>query len=230
MISRDEHPQNIVIIGAGEQAQLAYEYFTHDSVHSVIAFAVEKDFRESDTLMDLPIVDFETMEETYDPDIFKAHVAISSTQLNRARERLFKLVKEKGYTCASYISSRAFVWHNVEIGENAFILEHNTIQPFCKVGENVVLWSGNHIGHRSVIGDHCFISSHVVISGFCNIGNYTFMGVNSSVANNTDVAADNFIAMGAQITKSTQNDLIYKGAPAEAGKLSAKRFCKVKEI
>ena len=227
MISRDERPQNIVIIGAGEQAQLAYEYFTHDSVHGVVAFAVEREFRDTDTLMDLPVIDFETMEDEYDPKIFQTHVAISSTKLNRARERLFNLVKNKGYKCASYISSRAFVWHNVEIGENAFILEHNTIQPFCKVGDNVVLWSGNHIGHRSVIGNHCFISSHVVISGFCHIGDYTFMGVNSSVANNTDVAEDNFIAMGAQITKPTKSDLIYKGTPAEAGKISAKRFCKV---
>ena len=34
-----------------------------------------------------------------------------------------------------------------------------------RIGNDVVLWSGNHIGHDSTIGDHCFIASHVVVSG-----------------------------------------------------------------
>ena len=38
-----------------------------------------------------------------------------------------------------------------------------TIQPFVRIGSNVTLWSGNHIGHDATIGDHCFIASHVVI-------------------------------------------------------------------
>ena len=48
------------------------------------------------------------------------------------------------------------------IGENTFIFEANVVQPGVTVGDNVVLWSGNHIGHDSVIEDHCFIASHAV--------------------------------------------------------------------
>ena len=33
------------------------------------------------------------------------------------------------------------------------------------IGDDCVLWSGNHIGHHATIGDHCFITSHVVVSG-----------------------------------------------------------------
>ena len=53
------------------------------------------------------------------------------------------------------------------MGDNCFIFEDNTVQPFVTLGNNLVLWSGNHIGHHSTLRDHCFISSHVVISGFC---------------------------------------------------------------
>ena len=35
------------------------------------------------------------------------------------------------------------------------------------IGNNTIIWSGNHIGHHSKIGNNCFISSHVVVSGFC---------------------------------------------------------------
>jgi UDP-3-O-[3-hydroxymyristoyl] glucosamine N-acyltransferase len=70
------------------------------------------------------------------------------------------------------------------VGDNCFILENNVIQPFVRVGNNVTLWSGNHIGHHSTIGDHCFISSHVVISGSCEIGENCFLGVNATVRDN----------------------------------------------
>jgi carbonic anhydrase/acetyltransferase-like protein (isoleucine patch superfamily) len=97
------------------------------------------------------------------------------------------------------------------------------------IGDNVTLWSGNHIGHRSVIEDHVFVSSHVVVSGFCTIGARSFVGVNATLADGVRIGSDNFIAMAACLGASTEDDGIYKGNPAERHKLSAKRFCKVRE-
>ena len=108
-------------------------------------------------------------------------------------------------------------------------LENNTLQPFVEIQDNVVLWSGNHIGHHSIIRNNCFLSSHVVISGHCDIGENAFFGVNSTVANNIKIASDNFISMGASISKQTDEDGFYTGNPAEKRKVSAKRVCKVKE-
>jgi len=205
----------VVSVGAGETAEVAYEYLTHDSPHEVIAFSVERAYATSPTLFDLPVVHFEDLERRYDPAEYQAFVAISYTQLNRVRTRLFLETKRKGYTCVSYVSSRAFVWRNVEIGENCFILEHNVLQYAVRVGNNVVLWSGNHVGHRSTIRDHCFVSSHVVISGYCDIGESCFLGVNSCIADHLNVARDCFIGMGAVVNKDTEEARVYRGNPAE---------------
>lgn len=142
---------------------------------------------------------------------------------------MYQKIKSMGYHLASYISSKAFVWHNVTIGENCFILEDNTLQPFTSIGNNVTMWSGNHLGHRSQIRDNCFITSHVVISGYCVIGENSFLGVNSAFADQVIVAEDNFIAMGAIVTKSTETNKVYKGTPAKASAISAKEFCKLQE-
>lgn len=37
-------PNKLVIIGDGAFAEIAYEYFTHDSVYDVLAFSVEKEY------------------------------------------------------------------------------------------------------------------------------------------------------------------------------------------
>ena len=112
----------------------------------------------------MPIVPFERLEEYFSPGDVDFYAALVYSQLNRLRTRLFLAAKAKGFGAASYISSRAFVWDNVELGEHCFIFENNTVQPFVKIEGNVVLWSGNHIGHHSVIRENCFVASHAVIS------------------------------------------------------------------
>lgn len=151
--------EKLVIVGDGETAEIAYEYFTGDSNYEVVAFSAEKNFMKNRTLFGLPVIPFEEIERFFDPKDYKAFVAISFTQLNRLRTRLFNITKAKGYTLCSYISPKAFTGKNVEIGENCFILENVTIQRSVKIGNNVTIWSGSFIGHRTVIGDNCFSSS-----------------------------------------------------------------------
>jgi sugar O-acyltransferase (sialic acid O-acetyltransferase NeuD family) len=206
----------IIIVGSGETAEIAYEYFTHDSAVTVVAFAVEREFIEAETLAGLPIVPLEELSARYTPRAHAAFVAVSSTKLNRVRTQLFHIVKAQGFECVSYISSKAFVWHNVKIGENVFIFENNVLQHNVRVGDNVVLWSGNHIGHRSVIRDHCFVSSHVVISGFCDIGTSSFLGVNSTFADGITIGHDAVVGAGAVVTRDLAPRGVYIGNPARA--------------
>ncbi|MHB1947189.1 MAG: acetyltransferase, partial [Gammaproteobacteria bacterium] len=178
--------KKLIIIGAGEFAEIAYEYFTHDSEYQVVGFSVESEYITQSTLFNLPVVPFEKLESTFSPQEYEAFVAITFTTLNRIRTRLYYSTKAKGYKIAKYVSTRAFVWHNAVIGENCFIFENNVIQYHVNIGNNVILWSGNHVGHRTNIGNNCFISSHVVISGYCNIGENCFFGVNSTLADSVN--------------------------------------------
>src|SRR5262249_44581290 len=95
-----------------------------------------------------------------------------------------------------------------------FILEDNTIQPFTRIGDNVVLWSGNHIGHHSTISDHVFVTSHVVVSGHCSIGPNCFLGVNATLRDGLTLAEGTLVAMGACLTHDTEAWGVYKGNPA----------------
>lgn len=209
-------PKPLVLIGAGEFAQIACEYFRHDSDYDVVAFSVERAHLTQTTLADLPVVAYETLEAQYPPSEVDAYVAIPASQLNRLRARLYQDAKRKGYRFATYISSRAFVWRNAEIGENCFIFENNVIQPFVRIGNNCILWSGNHLGHRTVVHDHVFVASHAVISGYCEIGESSFIGVNTTFNDRVKVAPDCVIGAGALVARDTEPGRVYVGAPARA--------------
>ncbi len=224
-----EKTRKLIIIGSGETGLIAYEYFQYDSEYEVVAFSINEEYIFDDTINNLPLVSFETLEEKYSPNEYEVYVAISSGKLNRNRTKVYKEAKLKGYKCASYISSKAFVWRNVEIGENCFIFEDNTLQPFVKIGNNVTLWSGNHIGHNTIIKNNCFISSHCVISGFCEVGENSFLGVNCTVENNTKIEKDNFIGAGALIQKDTNKKDFYQVKRTELSRVNTHRLFKIKE-
>lgn len=221
--------KKLLLIGAGEFADIAYEYFTHDSGYEVVGFAVEAAFLTETEKFGLPVVALEDAENQFAPHEVEAHVAVTSTKLNRVRERLVGMVRDKGYRLANYISSRAFVWRTASLGENVFVFENNVVQHGVTLGNGVVLWSGNHIGHQSTIGDFCFLSSHVVVSGYCTIGRRSFIGVNASLADNITLGEDCFVALAAVVNKNFPDPgLILSGHHAEPSRVSAYRYFKIK--
>jgi sugar O-acyltransferase (sialic acid O-acetyltransferase NeuD family) len=214
----EQAKRDLVLIGDSAFAEIAYEYFTHDSPYRVVAFTVEEPHLKRDRLFDLPVVPFETVERDFEPANHSFFAALTYAKANTVRARLYQAAKGKGYTPASYISSRAFVWPNARLGEHCFIFEHNVVQPFVAIGQNVVLWSGNHIGHHSTISDHCFFASHVVISGFCAIGRHCFLGVNATVVNNVSVGNDCVVGAGALVLGNVPDGQVVVGVWKKARK------------
>jgi sugar O-acyltransferase (sialic acid O-acetyltransferase NeuD family) len=212
----------VVVFGNTLTAELAHYYLENDSEHEVVAFTVQKEYINEDTFHNLPVVDFDEVEELYPPTEYKLFAPLTEKNMNQLRQEIYKQGKEKGYEYISYISSKATVLTD-KIGDNCFILEDNTIQPFVEIGNNCVLWSGNHIGHHGKIGDHVFFTSHVVLSGRCIVGNNCFFGVNATIRDKAILGEGTLIAMGANLTKQQTEDWsIWKGNPAKPAAISSK--------
>jgi sugar O-acyltransferase (sialic acid O-acetyltransferase NeuD family) len=205
----------VLIFGAGDIARLAHFYFTRDSPHEVVGFAVDRGFRTVPELSGLPVFEFDDALERFPPSSCAMFVALSYARMNRVRAEKFYRAKELGYSLVSYVSSRSTYLSESLPGENCFILENNTVQPFVTIGDNVTLWSGNHIGHDSVIDDHCFITSHVVVSGNVRVRPYCFIGVNATLRNSITVAEQSLIGAGAVIMKDTRPKGVYLASRAD---------------
>lgn len=99
-----------------------------------------------------------------------------------------------------------------------------------KIGNNVILWSGSTVGHRTIIEDNAFISLDVAISGYCTIGENCFLGVNSSIADNMKIARDCIIGAGAVVITDTEEGKVYVGNPAKPTKRSSYTTFGVEEV
>ncbi len=216
--------KKLVIFGAGDIAQLAHYYFTHDSDYEVIAFTADRAFITEPSFCGVPVVAFEDVAQLYPPATHGFFVALSYSKLNVVRKDKYLAAKALGYECVSYISSKASMFNEGRIGENCFILEDNTVQPFATIGNNVTLWSGNHIGHHAAIKDHSFVSSHVVVSGGVVIGEQCFIGVNATLRDHITIGDRCVIGAGAILLSNAEPEGVYMGSETERSKVPSTRL------
>jgi sugar O-acyltransferase (sialic acid O-acetyltransferase NeuD family) len=200
---------DVVVFGIGDFAKTARVYLDADSPHRVLAFTAHGEFIESSEFGGLPVVPFERLVESHPPGRNAMFVAVGFSGVNSLRREIYQQCKELGYELISYVNSRAIYWDELDIGDNCFVFEDNVIQPNVHIGNNVILWSGNHIGHDSRIEDHCFIASHAVISGNVTIGESSFVGVNATFRDGVTVAPRCVIGAGALIMKDTIDGGVY---------------------
>lgn len=207
--------KKLVIFGDSDQAEVAEYLFKHDSDYEPVGFTVDGKYLTKSSFKGLPVVAFEEIEKTFPTGDHSFFAAIGYTNMNHLRTEKYLAGKKKGYRVASYVSSKATTWPDLHHGENCLILELNNIQPFVRIGNNVTLWSGNHIGHHSTISDSCFLTSHVVVSGRVQIGKNCFLGVNSTVRDKVSIGHECLVAAGSLIVKDTDPRGIYMGSPAK---------------
>lgn len=215
--------KKIVIFGLADAAELALYYFSNDSDYEVEAFAVDAAYMPTEKrFKGLPVVGFDEVAQIYPPDRYAFFVALGYSKLNTIRKEKYLAVKALGYELVSYISSRASVLTE-DIGENCFILEDNTVQPSVCIGNNVTMWSGNHIGHHSRIDDHCFLASHIVVSGRVTIGESCFLGVNATLRDHIIVGEKCIIGAGALILADAVAEGVYVGTATERSRVPSSR-------
>lgn len=218
--------RKIVIVGIGETAELATDYFRRDSEYEVCAYTADNVYIEEKmperVFEGCPVVNLESLTSSYPSDKYKLFIAMSYGRLNHDRRNMYLALKKLGYSFVSYISSHAYISSNVSIGENCFILEDNVIQRNVSIGDNVFLWSGNHIGHRAKIHNHVFLSSHVAVSGFCDIGESCFLGINCALGDHVKVAKNCFIGGGVALMHDTNPGELYRIPMVKPDRLSTK--------
>jgi sugar O-acyltransferase (sialic acid O-acetyltransferase NeuD family) len=193
----------IVLWGTGQIAQVVYYYLTNDSDFEICGFCVDKEYLTHKNFYGKPVVAFEDIEKIFPPTEYKMAIPIGYKNTNKYREDRYIQAKEKGYKFITYISSKSSV-DTKEVGENTFIFNFNDIQPFTKIGNNVIIWANTGIGHHALVEDNCFLASPK-ISGATVIGKNSFLGTNVTVADKVKIGSHCIIGAGVVINRNVKD-------------------------
>lgn len=213
MTTDDERP--LIIFGTARLSSLAWYAYAHDSRHEVAGFVIDAAHRDGlDRLHDLPVVDFERAAERFPPDRYLMSVPLGWTGMNGLRRARYLAAREAGYRFASYVSSRAIVCADLQLGENCMIHDGAIVQPFVRIGDNCIVRSGAHISHHCSIGSHAFVAARAAIAGEVDIGECCVLGVNCTLRDGIELTDGCFVGAGAVVTRSALRPGLYVGAPA----------------
>lgn len=222
--------KKLVIFGNEKMAQLALFYFTNDSEYDVVAFTVDRKYLNNKEFLGLPVIPFEEVNERFPNEDFSMFIAIGYKKLNTLREGKYNEAKEKGYKLVSYVSSKLTSWGDTVIGDNCFILENQVLQPYVKIGNNVIIWSGNHFGHDVEIGNHTWLSSHIICSGYVKVGSNCFIGINATIRDDVKIGNESIIGAGALVNKDVKAKSVLIASATKLYPLNSEQFEKMMEI
>jgi sugar O-acyltransferase (sialic acid O-acetyltransferase NeuD family) len=217
-------PVDVVIFGLGNFASLVWYLLGHDSPHRVVAFTADRAYCTGSRLHGLPVLPFDSLGADFPAGQVSLLLALGGQHVNRLRAARFQEAKARGYGFASYISRRALVWPDLQLGEGGLLFEGCMVHPFARIGSNCVLRSGSHVSHHAVVGDHCFLAAHSVLAGGASLGQRCFLGLNSSVRDGVKVADRCLVAAGAAVTADTTDNGVYMGVPARRHETPADAF------
>lgn len=210
--STDDRP--VIIFGNQLSASLAWYCLLHDSSYKVAGFTVDAAYIASPQFEGLPLMPFEALEVNYPPADYRLLIPMGYQQINGVRRARYEQARRRGYTFASYVSSRASVWPDLTIGDNVLIYEHAIIQPFARIGSNCIIRSGAHISHHCEIGDHTFVAAEVAMGGECSVSEQAFLGVGAVLRHRIRIAERSFVGAGSVVVQDTLADGVYVGNPA----------------
>ena len=216
---------DIVLFGAGQIADVARVYIDAHGPDRIVAFTADGSHLAADSFAGRPLVAWEDLERCYPPDQVKLLGPLSFRRLNAFRKERYLEGKARGYGFASFIHPSCHVYTD-RIGENCFILENNTLQPFAEIGDNTMLWSNNHIGHHARIGSHCFLSTHIGVSSNVVIEEECFLAGKASIDYGRRVGARCFLGPSAVVLEDLPSGSVVLGVNSPVARFSSRRLAR----
>jgi sugar O-acyltransferase (sialic acid O-acetyltransferase NeuD family) len=214
----------VVLLGTGATATLAHLYLTMDSEHDVVAATVDRAHITTPGFRGLPVVPLDEVAERYPPDEVAMFVTVGYGRVNKFRAEKYHQAKAMGYRLISYVSSRAHVGPEAEVGDNCFIMPDAIVEPFARIGNDVIMWNTSHVSHEGIVDDHAFLSAQALVGGGAHVEAYCFIGIGATIRDSVTIATECVIGAGSLILKSTQPREVYVGPEARLLRMPSNRL------
>ncbi|WP_283153410.1 DapH/DapD/GlmU-related protein [Guptibacillus hwajinpoensis] len=214
---------NIIVFGTSQFSRMLCKYVERECAAKIVAFTVNRDqFNKNDQSPEIegyPIVEFEGIENMFDPSEYKILNTIGYSKMNEIRKIKNEECIKKGYELFSFISKEARVLSKVK-GYGNIILPGAFIGYDVSFGDSNIIYTGCTLTHDIEIGSNTFFASGCTVGGNVAIGNNCFFGMNSTLKNRIKIGNYSLVGAGTYINSDTKDYEVY--VPANNKKLNKK--------
>lgn len=135
------------------------------------------------------------------------------------RDKIYKKVKEAGYSFATLIHPSAVIAASARLEEGVMIGSNAFISVKTHLQENVLIQPLAAIDHECSVGRNSVVSSFVAMGGGSSLGENSFIGLNASVKQGVSIGDGSVVGMGSVVIKDVDDRVMVVGNPARKIKM-----------
>lgn len=203
----------LAIVGCGELGMQIANYALSDNHYDKIVFfddyTLDKEQNGFPILGNIDTIELEYQNKSFDEII----LALGYKHLKKKKE-LFERFEGK-IPFGKIIHSTSWVDNSAIISTGCVIYPSCTIDAHAIIEQNTVLNLGCAIAHDTTIGKHCFLSPRVAVAGFVKVEDLCIIGINATIIDNINIAAETQIGAGSVVIKSIVEKGLYVGNPSK---------------
>ncbi len=219
----------VVLFGTGRGADVAYRFLTRDSDHEVCGFATEARSSGSARLPRSSRGGVRGRGAAVPAGpIPDAHPARLSADERAYAQRNISPPRQKGYGFISYVNSHFYRAEDLQVGENCFILDNQSISLDVtdrQQRRDVVDQPYRRPEHRS--SDHAWLASHVTVAANVMVRPIAFSASVRRSATADARADDTFVGANALVASNTAENSVHLAASASQSISIARAFMRV---
>lgn len=115
------------------------------------------------------------------------------------RQKLYKYVKDIGYTLPVITDISSIISNTATIGEGTFIGKGAIVNAQAHIGKMAIINTMSLIEHECVVGDFSHVAVAAVLCGQVEVGEAAFIGANSTVIQCRKIKSGEIVPAGVTI-------------------------------
>lgn len=192
---RNDSMDDIILIGYGGHGKSVADCIERTGLYRIIGYT---DFQEHQSQYTYLGTD-DVLEQYLEEGIDKVFICIGYLGKSNLRERIYWILKEKGFTFPVIIDPSAIVSQSAVIEEGSFVGKGAVINAEARIGRMSIINTGAIIEHECIVGEFSHIAVSAVLCGQVKTGKAAFVGANATIIQCMEIGARTIIPAGMTI-------------------------------
>ena len=206
---------DLIIIGNGGHAKIVIDILEERGDYNILGI-ITKNIGDEIGIGGYPILGNDSLlKELFNKGVKLAVLGVGGYTDNSLRKRIYNNLKKIGFQIISAIHPTASLSKTVLMGEANVIFAGVVINPYVRLGNNIIVGTGSTIDHDSIIKDHSLISAGVTVGAETKIEEEVLLALGSKVISGVTICKGALIGAGALVMGEISEPGTYIGMPAK---------------
>ncbi|MFH1678192.1 MAG: acetyltransferase [Candidatus Omnitrophota bacterium] len=205
--------EKIILIGGGGHCRVIIEAVKKRRQYAIEGI-IDPNLDTGEKISGVPVIgNDDSLKEIYISGVRNAFIAVGSIGDCSLRLRLYKQIKETGFSLPVIMHPSAVVAEDCVIEEGVFIAAGAVINPGTSIGKCAIINTSASVDHDCRIGDFAHIAPKAALNGAVTIKKYTHIGSGTVVNQQITIGENCLIGSGSVVVKDIQDNSKALGNP-----------------